>query len=86
MRNEQWIFYEFLCIVFGQIENVWMNKIFSKTFTSISQLPSVRIHGSLRIQECRDESEIYIYQWIQLSNNKFINEISGGTLDLAWLL
>ena len=60
-----------------------MNKIFSKTFTSISQLPSVRIHGSLRIQECRDESEIYIYQWIQLSNNKFINGISGGTLDLA---
>ena len=58
-----------------------MNNISSKTFTTISQLPSVRIHGSLRMQECRDESEIYIYQWIQLSNNKFINGISGG---YAW--
>ena len=43
----------------------------------ISQLPRVRM------QECRSESEIYIYQGIQLSNNKFINGISGGTLDLA---
>ena len=62
-----------------------MNKFSSKTFTSISQLPSVRIHGSLHMQEGRDESEINIYQWIQLSNNKFINGISGGggTLDLA---
>ena len=32
----------------------------------------------------KDESEIYNYQWIQLSNNKFINGILGGTLDLAW--
>ena len=63
-----------------------MNKISSKTFTSISQLPSVRIHGSLSMQECRDESEIYIYQWIQLSNNKFINVISGaGGVRLTWL-
>ena len=58
-----------------------MNNISSKTFTSISQLSSVRIHRSLRMQECRDESEIYIYQWIQLANNKFINGISGG---YAW--
>ena len=43
----------------------------------------MRIHGLLRIQECRDESEIYIYQWIQLSNNKFINGISG--VRLTWL-
>ena len=40
---------------------------------------------SLGTQEYRDESEIYKDQWIQLSNNKFINEILGGTLDLAWL-
>ena len=40
---------------------------------------------SLGVQEYRDESEIYKDQWIQLSNNKFINEILGGTLDLAWL-
>ena len=44
----------------------------------MSQLPSVRIHGSLHMKEGRDESEINIYQWIQLSNNKFINGISGG--------
>ena len=31
------------------------------------------------------ESEIYIYQWIQLLNSKFINGILGGSLDLAWL-
>ena len=43
----------------------------------ISQLPRVRM------QECRGESEIDIYQWIQLSNNKFINGTSRGTLDLA---
>ena len=35
------------------------------------------------MQECRDESEIYNYQQIQLLNNKFINEILGSTLDLA---
>ena len=37
------------------------------------------------MQEGRDESEIYNYKRIQLSNNKFINGILGGTLDLAWL-
>ena len=35
------------------------------------------------MQEGRHESEIYNYQWIQLSNNKFINVILGGTLDLG---
>ena len=31
------------------------------------------------MQEWRDESEIYNFQWIQLSNNKFVNyEILGG--------
>ena len=49
-----------------------MDKIASKTFTS----------------KGRDESEIYNYQRIQLSNNKFLNRIlggggGGGTLDLA---
>ena len=39
------------------------------------------IHSSLRIQECRDESEIYNYQRIQLSNNRLINGSLGGTLD-----
>ena len=46
-------------------------------------LNDVWIHGSLRMQECIDESEIYNHQWIQPSNNKFINEILGGTLDLG---
>ena len=35
------------------------------------------------MQECRHESDIYNYQRIQLSNNKFINVILGGTLDLG---
>ena len=35
------------------------------------------------MQECRDESEIYNYQQIQLLNDKFINGILGSTLDLA---
>ena len=35
------------------------------------------------MQECRDESEIYNYQRIQLSNNKFINVILG--VRLTWL-
>ena len=37
------------------------------------------------MQEYRDESEIYDYPCIQLSNNKFINTILGGTFDLPWL-
>ena len=44
----------------------------------------MNIHSSLRMQECRHESENYNYQRIQLSNNKFINVILGGTLDLRW--
>ena len=43
------------------------------------------MHGSLRMQECIDESEIYNYQQIHPLNNKLINGILGGTLDLAWL-
>ena len=35
------------------------------------------------MQECRDESEIYNYQQIQLLNNKFINVILGVMLDLT---
>jgi len=34
------------------------------------------------MQECRDESEIYNYQRIQLSNNKFINGAWG--VRLTW--
>ena len=46
----------------------------------ISQLP-LMFRGSLHMQERRDESEIYNFQWIQIWNNKFINGILGGTLD-----
>ena len=78
------VFENFLLFGHGQIENVWMNKISSKTFTSnsgklsweISQLPPVRM------QECRGESEIYICKGIQPSNNKFINGGGGG--GYAW--
>ena len=51
--------------------------------TQLVEIASRVIHGSLRMRECRDESEIHKYQRIQLSNNKFINRILGGTLDLA---
>ena len=43
------------------------------------------IHCLLRLQECRDKPEIFNYQRIQLSNNKFTNGFLGGTLNLAWL-
>ena len=38
------------------------------------------------MQVCRDETEIYTdYQQIQPANNKLINAICTGTLDLPWL-
>ena len=43
------------------------------------------IHCLLRLQECRDKPEIFNYQRIQLSNNKFTNGFLGGKLNLAWL-
>ena len=45
-----------------QIQGNWGGRNF--------KLPHVWLHGSLRMQECRDESEIYIYKRIQLLNNK----------------
>ena len=53
----------------------------------ISELLRVWNDGKLCIQECRDESEIYNYQRIQLSQNKFINGIlrGGGGVPLNWL-
>ena len=53
-----------------------MNKIASKAFMSNSgKLRGQKFYnclkcGSLRMVECRDESEIYIYKRIQLLNNK----------------
>ena len=62
MRNEQWLFYENFS-VFGQIENLWMDKITSKTFISIqgnwagkNSITASRVNYALR-----DESEIYNY-------------------------
>ena len=69
-----------------------MDKIAAKTFTSIQGnwagrnfITASRVNLRLitQVRECRDESEIYNYQWIQLLNNKFINDILRGTLDLA---
>ena len=72
-----------------------MDKIASKTFASNYILENrtgrnfitdflvnylLLING---IQECRDESDIYNCKWIQLSNDKFINEILGGKLGVA---
>ena len=80
MRNEQWIFYENFSVNF--LEDIYI-KFRETEPVEISLLD----RDSLRMQECRDESEIYNYQRIQLLNNKlkFINGILGGTLDLAWL-
>ena len=50
-----------------------INIKFRKTeLVEILQLPRVWIDSSLHMQECRDESEIYNYQCIQLSSNNFI--------------
>ena len=46
-------------------------------------LTALHINSLVIKHECRDESEIYNYQRIQLSNNKFIDGILGGMLDLA---
>ena len=70
--------------VFGQIENLWMDKI---VFTSKSRKLSWQkfhyylaceftahyVHRSA--QKCRDETEMYNYQWIQPLHNNFINAI-----------
>ena len=62
-----------------------INIKFRKTeLVEILQLLRVWIHSSLSMQECRDESEIYNYQHIQVSNNKFIDGILGG-VRLIWL-
>ena len=65
-----------------------INIKFRKTeLVEILQLLRVWIHSSLSMQECRDESEIYNFQHIQVSNNKFINGIlgGGGGVRLIWL-
>ena len=40
----------------------------------------------LPMQEWRDESEIYNFQWIQLSSNKFVNYgiLGGGRGSFTW--
>ena len=53
-------------------------------FTAEPEIPEILTKWKAP-EESRDESEIYNYQRIQLSNNKFINRILGGTLDLASL-
>ena len=90
MRKEQLIFHDNTSL-FGQIEK-YLNYLkdiyikFKKTeLAEISWLPRLWIHSSLRKQGSRDETEIYNNQRIQPSNNKFINAILGGKLDLPWL-
>ena len=71
----EWIkFFEDIYIIFRETELV-----------EILQPPCMWIHRSLRMHECRDESEIYSYQQIQLSTDKFINGILWSMLDLPWL-
>ena len=79
-----------LCIwsdwnIFEWTKLLWRHYIkFKKAkLVETSYLPSMWIHCS--IYTCRDESEIYNYQWIQLSNNilLFINGILG--VHFTWL-
>ena len=77
MRNEQWIFWELLCI--------WSDW---KSLNGLNFLKDIYIkfRGTevVHMQECRDESDMYNYQRIQISNNNSLM-VLGGTLDLAWL-
>ena len=70
LKNFEWIGH------LHQIQGNWAGT----NFVTESRVNS----RSLPMQECRDESEIYNWQRIQLSNNIFINGILG-THDLAWL-
>lgn len=54
-----------------------MDKIALNTLNQIQENELVEF-DSLRIQDKRDESEIYIYPLIEISNNKFTNRILGG--------
>ena len=84
------------CMHKEQIENLWMDKIASKTYLSVQRnwagrnftTAFIMFHNSLHMQECRNEYEIYMYNYklIQLLNhNKLINGILGDMLDQAWL-
>ena len=65
------------------LEDIYI-KFRETKLVEISWLNRVWIHGSLRMQECRDESEIYNCQQTQLSNKKiFLMEFWG--VHLTWL-
>ena len=70
-----------------RLKNLWKDKIALNTLNQIQENELVEI-DSLRMQDKRDESEIYIYPLIELVNSKFTNRIlgggAGGTLDLPW--
>ena len=62
----------------------------SKQFSPIcpnTEKLSQKIHRLLRMQDCRFEFDTGCgnYKRIHFSNDKFMNGILGGTLDLAWL-
>ena len=73
-------------------ENLWKLKLLQGNLHQIlgiwvgrNLITTRQIHGSMHVQECREESKIYTYQQIQLSNNKFINGIwGGGGVHLTW--
>ena len=82
MQNDQYIFYYILSVFIHIEKSLQMDKILWRNFCQSLRKPSRQKFKNLfacefTAQECRDESEI--------SNNRFNNEILGGSLDLAWL-
>ena len=70
-KNFEWI--KLLRRHLHKIQGKWAGR----NFITTSRANSLLITHTL---ECRDESEIYNYQWIPLSNNEFIN----GSWGSAW--
>ena len=96
MRNEQWISFDWTSLYSTRSTKIFeWKKIDLKRFSPDEiqeclagrnfMASSLWIHCSLRMQECRYESEINCYQRIQVSNHKFFSGILMGALDWAWL-
>ena len=71
----EWV--KFLRRHLHQIQENWAGRNF---------ITASRVNSRLIMQaRMQDQSEIYNWERIWLSNNKFISGFFGGTLDLVWL-